>query len=1030
MPLDNPPDIGAFQTQPDLVVNITIDGTGSPSGGMSLRQAVNLADVLGAAETITFDPTVFAQQQTITLTQGQLELSDTDGTQTITGPAAGVTVSGGGISGVFQVDSGVIATVAGLTIADGLFILGAGIDNLGTLTVINSTLSGNVAPGSGADGGGIYNHGTLTVTYSTFSANSAEYGGGIANAGMMTITNSTLSGNSAEYGGGINSAGTITVTNSTLSGNSAEYGGGIVNDNGILTVTDSTLSGNSTSADGGGIDNLNGTLTVTSATVSGNSAAAGGGLYDYDHGTATLNDTIIAGNTAGGSPIDIGGDNANDVTGSYNLVGILGSGGLENEANGNIVLMYPTNLGLAPLGDYGGPTQTMALLPDSPAIRAGNAGPMTTDQRGFVLRSFTSDIGAFQTLATPLLVVTSTGDNGAPSGKLDLRGAVDLADVLDAAETITFDPTVFAQQQTITLTQGQLELSDTAGTQTITGPANGVTVSGGDNSGVFQVDSGVTATIAGLTIADGSSATGAGIDNAGTLTVTDSALSGNTATSYGEGGGGIDNTGTLTVTSSTFSGNAATNGDGGGIDNVGTLTVTSSTFSGNAATNGDGGGIDNVGTLTVTSSTFSGNTSTFGAGGGIYNNTGTLTVASSTLSGNSAEYGGGIDNAGTLRVKGGAIINDNQAYYDGGGIFNTGAMVTITGSSVTGNTAAVVGGGLTVIGGTINISDSTIADNSAGDNGGGIYNSGGAVRISAGSLMANSAAGTRCLRRAPFTTGSAPAPRRGGGTLAIAGATISDNKAFSDGGGIYVYSGSLTITDSTLSSNLAQNLGGGIENAGTLTVTNSTLAGNSSSQFGGGIYNSGTVTVTNSTLSGNSAEYGAGIDNSGTVTVTNSTLSGNSVQDDGGGINNGGAVTLANTIVAGNTNPSGASDLSGSSVSASFNLIGTGGAGGLQNGVDGNIVLTSLAGLGLAPLGSYGGPTQTMALLPGSPAIDAGSNALIPSGHYDRPARICAHRQRRGGHRCLRIAPASPSRSPAEITSRPPSARPSPHRWS
>ena len=106
--------------------------------------------MLGAAETITFDPTVFAQQQTITLTQGQLELSDTDGTQTITGPAAGVTVSGGGISGVFQVDSGVTATVAGLTIADGLLHTGAGIDNLGTLTVINSTLSGNVAPGSGA----------------------------------------------------------------------------------------------------------------------------------------------------------------------------------------------------------------------------------------------------------------------------------------------------------------------------------------------------------------------------------------------------------------------------------------------------------------------------------------------------------------------------------------------------------------------------------------------------------------------------------------------------------------------------------------------------------------------------------------------------------------------------------------------------------------------------------------------------------------------------------------------------------------
>ena len=85
--LDSPPDIGAFQkTQTGLVVNTTSDGTGSPSGDLSLRQAINLANVLDVAETITFDSTVFATAQTITLTQGQLELSDTGGTQTITGP--------------------------------------------------------------------------------------------------------------------------------------------------------------------------------------------------------------------------------------------------------------------------------------------------------------------------------------------------------------------------------------------------------------------------------------------------------------------------------------------------------------------------------------------------------------------------------------------------------------------------------------------------------------------------------------------------------------------------------------------------------------------------------------------------------------------------------------------------------------------------------------------------------------------------------------------------------------------------------
>ena len=94
--LDSPsPDIGAFQTNP-LVVNITIDGTRSPFGDLSLRQAVNLANVLDAAEAISFSPSVFATAKTITLDGNQLELSDTGGTETITGPAAGVTVSGGG----------------------------------------------------------------------------------------------------------------------------------------------------------------------------------------------------------------------------------------------------------------------------------------------------------------------------------------------------------------------------------------------------------------------------------------------------------------------------------------------------------------------------------------------------------------------------------------------------------------------------------------------------------------------------------------------------------------------------------------------------------------------------------------------------------------------------------------------------------------------------------------------------------------------------------------------------------------------
>ncbi len=95
---------------------------------------------------------------------------------------------------------------------------------------------------------------------------------------------------------------------------------------------------------------------------------------------------------------------------------------------------------LARLGDYGGPTQTMALLPGSPAIGKGAALGQTTDQRGFPLDSPSPDIGAFQTQSAEPLVVTETGDSGEAAGELDLREAVNLANVLGTAEMITFAP--------------------------------------------------------------------------------------------------------------------------------------------------------------------------------------------------------------------------------------------------------------------------------------------------------------------------------------------------------------------------------------------------------------------------------------------------------------------------------------------------------------------------------------------------------------------------------------------------------------
>jgi len=493
---------------------------------------------------------------------------------------------------------------------------------------------------------------------------------------------------------------------------------------------------------------------------------------------------------------------------------------------------------------------------------------------------------------------------------------------------------------------------------------------------VFLVNSGVTASIANLTIANGHTVgglgqEGGGIQNNGTLTVTSSTLSGNRAF---RPGGGIFNArgGTLTVTSSTLSGSYSLLG-GGGIFNAagGTMTVTNSTLSGNLASAiGDGGGgIENNGTVTVTSSILSGNSAP--VGGGILNGGGaSLAVTNSTLSSNSATgtpgqpdtgSGGGIDNFGMLTVTS-STLSGNSASGIGGGIDNDSSLDLSTGIATTGT--------LTVTNSTFNGNSATFngvsgITRSLGGSGGGIFNSG-TLTVTNGTFSGNSATGG--------SGGGSGGGIYNGDTMTVTNSTFADNSATGGpGGGIYNLSGTMTVTNSTLARNSTSGFdGGGIYNYnGTLTVTNSTLSSNSASGNGGGISNgaatisiynhNGTMTVTNSTLSGNSAGgSGGGIDNFGMLTVTNSTLSSNSAMTDGGGIfnNSGSTLNLTNTIVASNTNPS-SPDISGTITTNDHNLIGG----------------TPL----LAALGNYGGPTQTVALLPGSPAIDAGDDTACAS---------------------------------------------------
>ncbi|MGQ0592571.1 MAG: hypothetical protein ACT4QB_07950 [Gammaproteobacteria bacterium] len=171
---------------------------------------------------------------------------------------------------------------------------GGGAYNRGTLTLTDSTVSGNTT--NGFDGGGVFNRGTLTLTHSTISGNTAGLGGGVSNRyyGTLTLTDSTISGNTASDGGGVSNYGTITLTNSTISGNTADNGGGL-SGSGTATSTNSTITGNTALDRGGGVDASG--LTLTNITVSANSARYGGGVH-INPGNNVMIGSTVSGNSA------------------------------------------------------------------------------------------------------------------------------------------------------------------------------------------------------------------------------------------------------------------------------------------------------------------------------------------------------------------------------------------------------------------------------------------------------------------------------------------------------------------------------------------------------------------------------------------------------------------------------------------------------------------------------------------------------------------------------------------------------------
>jgi hypothetical protein len=247
------------------------------------------------------------------------------------------------------------------------------------------------------------------------------------------------------------------------------------------------------------------------------------------------------------------------------------------------------------------------------------------------------------------------------------------------------------------------------------------------------------------------------------------------------------------------------------------------------------------------------------------------------------------------------------------------------------------------------------------------------------------------------------------GRVFLVGLTIRDGHTRFLGGGIY-NSGILSLNNCIVSGNQAGVQGGGILNAqtGTITITNSTISDNTASSSGGAIFNYGYSTINNSTVSGNSATDGGGIYGSGgAVTITNSTITHNTASQGGGGIGSYAVnVTINNSTVSANRAVYVGGIYTGGVIQNSIVANNSGGncsgphnypitSHGYNLSSDDTCLFNQPGDLNntdplLGLLQYNGGPTQTMALDSGSPAIDAGN----PNGCTDGSGHLLTTDQR------------------------------------
>ena len=601
------------------------------------------------------------------------------------------------------------------------------------------------------------------------------------------------------------------------------------------------------------------------------------------------------------------------------------------------------------------------------------------------------------------LTVTNTDDSGAGSLRQKVLDA-------SAGDTINFHPSLAGS--TISLTS-EINLDKNL-TLDGSGLSYQVQVIATGSVRLFLVSTGVTVTIDRLYMGNSTAPTGGAIYNDGDLTVSNSTFAGSSATSLG---GAIYNNSSLTIANSTFLGNLAV-GLGGAIYAAASSSsnISNSTFWDNDALHGGGIASHSTSTTTVNNSTFSGNSSTspVPTGAAIYNS-GVFILSNSILTANP----GGSDcaNFGSISSDHNVITDGTCSPYRIGSAYlspladNGGPSATM---AIGASSSARNGGNYLSCEHTDQRGvrrDSTcdigayeyvtfLVVNSLDDPGDGIcgwtsectlrdavstIEDGGWIRfnpsLSGGTINLGSEI---ALEKDVFVDGSTLDTHiqvSGGASVRVfnipSGVSVDiDHLDIINGGGVFGgginNDGDLTVSNTNFTGHSVSNVGGAIYNSGTLNVTNCTLSANSTSFLhGAAIYNLDTLTVRNTTFTGNSAvNKGGGIYAVATTTTTisNSTFSGNSAPGGGGGIYNSGTLHLINSILADSTSGEDCLFSGGTFATNTNNLI-----------EDGTCSPTLTGDPLLGPLADNGGPTNTMALLPGSPAIDAGDNPTCES---------------------------------------------------